>query len=147
VERASRRTFVARPIVSDPSLQACQRVTEAQRAAAAWPASGGAAGAAYGELMATLAPDRAEAARRAGAALGESRVICRMNGPQDVADGRRLGLEIYAQASRLPEFEADLAEARTEVAAARAEGLGSPGCAAERRAYGDPTWGLRPDAG
>lgn len=146
VTQASRRAFVARPVLTDPGLEACQRLTETQRAATAWPAAGGAAGAAYGELMAALAPDRAEAARRAGVALGESRVVCRMNGPGDVADGHRLGLDIFAQASRSPAFQADLAQARAEVVAARAEGLSNPGCAAERRAYEDSTWALRPAA-
>ena len=131
-----------RPIAVDSSRRACQRVTEEQRSGGSWPAAGAVAGAAYGELFAALAPDQAEAARAMGREIGMSRAVCAMNWPSDVEDGLRLGQAVYEQAAASPDFHADLEAARTEVAAARAEGLGNPACAAERRALG-----LRPDAG
>jgi acid phosphatase (class A) len=131
-----------RPIAVDAARRACQRVTDAQRSSGSWPAAAAVAGAAYGELFATLAPDRAEAVRAAGREIGLSRAVCAMNWPSDVADGHRLGLAVHEAAAASPEFATDLETARAELAAARAEGLTSPACAAERRALG-----LRPDAG
>ena len=125
-----------RPIAVDAARRACQRVTQAQRSSGSWPAAAAVAGAAYGELFAALAPDRADAARAMGREIGVSRAVCAMNWPSDVEDGHRLGLSVYEQAAAAPEFRTDLEAARVEVAAARAEGRTSPGCAAERRALG-----------
>lgn len=124
----------ARPIVVDPALQPCQRLNAAMRDSPSWPAAGAVTGAAYGELFAALAPDRAEAARRRGAEIGFSRAVCRMNWTSDVEDGLAIGRAVYAQAAHDPAFAVDLARARIEVTAARAEGLTNPACAAERRA-------------
>lgn len=129
-----------RPIAADPSRRACQRTTEADRSSGSWPATGAVVGAAYGELFATLAPDRAAAARAMGRELGVSRAVCAMNWPSDVEDGLRLGQAVYARAMASPAFQPDLEAARAELASARAEGLTSPACAAERRA-------LRPGGG
>lgn len=125
-----------RPIATDPSRRACQRVTEAQRSGGSWPAAAAVAGAAYGEMFAGLAPDRADAARAMGHEIGISRAVCAMNWPSDVEDGRRLGQAVYEQAAAGPDFHAELEAARMELAAARAERLSSPACAAERRALG-----------
>ncbi len=124
-----------RPIKAIEGLQPCQRVNDAMRDGPSWPAGGAVAGAAYGEMFAALAPDRAADARRIGREIGLSRAICRMNWPGDVADGAVLGQRLYAAEAGSPGFAADLEAARAEVAAARAEGLTSPGCAAERRAF------------
>jgi len=132
--RLAARHARARPIAVDPTLQPCQRVTDAMRDSPSWPANGAVAGAAYGEMFADLAPDRAEAARREGAEIGFSRIVCRMNWPSDVRDGASIGRTLYARAAAAPDFAADLEAARAEVAAARAEGLTNPSCAAERRA-------------
>ena len=131
-----------RPIAGDRDLQPCHRIDAATRETPSWPATGAVAGAAYGELFAGLAPDRADGARARGYEIGRSRVICRMNWPQDVQAGFRVSRRVYAAAYATPDFQADLEAARAEVAAARAEGLTNPSCAAERRALG-----LRPDAG
>ncbi|RZJ02922.1 MAG: hypothetical protein EON89_13570 [Brevundimonas sp.] len=127
------RTPRPRPIKAVDGLQPCQRVNDAVRDGSSWPAGGAVAGAAYGEMFATLAPDRAAEARRIGREVGLSRAVCRMNWPADVADGAVLGQRLFAAESS-PAFTADVEAARAEVAAARAEGLTNPGCAAERRA-------------
>lgn len=124
----------ARPIAVDHTLQPCQRVTEAMRNSGSWPANGAVAGAAYSEMFAALAPDRADAVRRTGREIGVSRVVCRMNWPGDARDGQRIGQTLYERAAATPGFAADLEAARVELAAARAEGLTNPSCAAERRA-------------
>lgn len=125
-----------RPIKVVEGLEPCQRINDAIRDGPSWPAGGAVAGAAYGEMFATLAPDRAADARRIGQEIGVSRAVCRMNWSSDVADGAALGQRLYAAETGSPAFAADLEAARAEVAAARAEGLTNPGCAAERRALG-----------
>jgi acid phosphatase (class A) len=129
-EREPRR----RPVAARPELQPCIRMDEAARNSPSWPASGAVAGAAYGEMFAALAPDRAGAARRRGTDIGLSRALCRVNWHADVTDGFRIGRAVYERATMAPDFAADLEAARIELAAARAEGLTNPGCAAERRA-------------
>lgn len=131
-EREPRR----RPVAARPDLQPCVRMDEAVRNSPSWPAGGAVAGAAYGEMFASLAPDQAEAARRRGIDIGLSRALCRVNWHADVTDGVRIGRAVYERAATTPEFAADLEGARAEVAAARVEGLTNPACAAERRALG-----------
>ncbi|WP_332679267.1 PA-phosphatase [Brevundimonas sp.] len=130
----SEQTPRPRPIKAIDGLQPCQRVNDAMREGPSWPAGGAVVGAAYGEMFAALAPDRAAEVRGIGREIGQSRAICRMNWPSDVADGAALGRRLFA-AEASTEFAADLDAARAEVAAARAEGLTNPGCAAERRAF------------
>ncbi len=131
-EREPRR----RPLVERPDLQPCVRMDEATRNSPSWPAGGAVAGAAYGEMFAALAPDRAEAARRRGYDIGLSRAVCRVNWQADVTDGLQIGQAVYDQAAVTPGFAADLQAARAEVTAARAEGVTHPSCAAERLALG-----------
>lgn len=127
-ERAPRR----RPGAQRPDLQPCVRMDEASRNSPSWPAGGAVAGSAYGEMFAALAPDRAEGARRRGMDIGFSRALCRVNWHADVTDGFQIGQAVYERAAAAPDFATDLAAARVEVAAARAEGAANPGCAAER---------------
>ena len=126
-----------RPVAERPELQPCVRMDEASRDSPSWPAGGAVTGAAYGEMFAALAPDRAEAVRRRGNEIGLSRALCRLNWHVDVTDGIRIGRVLYERAAMAPGFEADLQAARVEVAAARAEGLTHPACAAERRALSE----------
>lgn len=128
----------SRPVATIPDLEPCQRISAETRTSSSWPATGAAAGAAWGELFAALAPDQADALRHMGREIGVSRAICRMNWPTDVDAGAMVGLAIHDAASRTPEFTADLEAARLEVAAARAEGLTNPSCAAERLALAMP---------
>jgi len=129
-EREPRR----RPVAERPNLQPCVRMDAAARNSPSWPAAGAVAGAVYGEMFAALAPDQAEASRRGGTEIGLSRALCRVNWHADVTDGYQIGRAVFEQAAVAPGFAADLDAARAEVAAARAEGLTNPGCAAERRA-------------
>jgi acid phosphatase (class A) len=123
-----------RPIAVIDGLEPCQRLAPGTRRSPAWPVGGAVVAGAYGRLFAALAPDRAEEARRIGREIGWSRVVCRMNWASDVEAGLGVGEGLYARAPDRPGFGADLEAARAEVAAARAEGLTNPGCAAERRA-------------
>ena len=55
----------------------------------------------------------------------------------DVEAGQMLGYALFEAIQATPDYQADIAEARREVAAARALGRTNPGCAAERLALAD----------
>jgi acid phosphatase (class A) len=134
-----------RPIQVIEGLKSCQRIDDAMRASPSWPAGGAVVGAAYGELLADLAPDKAVEVRRIGSEIGFSRAVCRMNWTADVVDGAAAGERLYARAAASTDFAADLEAARVELNAARAEGLIHPGCAAERRALAQAGRGATSD--
>lgn len=133
-EASAARFERARPIAEDPRRRACVRMDAAGRARTSWPGRAGLYGTAYAEALAAAAPERAEAVRRIGRALGDSAAVCALNRPADIEAGRRLG-EALAAAQRLaPDYQAEVARAGAEITALRATGRTHPGCAAERRA-------------
>lgn len=124
-----------RPVAVDPARRACQTVTDASRASSSYPSGTSALAVAYGEAFAVMAPDRGPAVRSVARAIGESRLVCAMHWPSDVAEGETVGHAVFARiASSVPAFDADLAAATVELDRARAAGLTNPGCAAERAA-------------
>jgi acid phosphatase (class A) len=133
-ERVKARQARLRPVGDDPSRRACQTLPPAARRSASYPSGSAAVATAYGEAFAALEPDRAEGVRRIGHEIGVSRVICAMHYPTDVAVGEQIGRDVAAKAVATPAFQADMAAARAELAAARRSGLTNPGCAAERAA-------------
>lgn len=137
-ERVKARQARLRPVGDDPNRRACQTLTPAARRSASYPSGSAAVATAYGEAFAALEPDRAEAVRRIGHEIGVSRLICAMHYPTDVAVGERIGRNVAARAVATPAFQADMAAARAELAAARRSGLTNPGCAAERAALAIP---------
>lgn len=122
------------PVAMEPGRRSCVRLTATRQAQPSWPSGAAALGVAYGEALALLAPDRADAVRGMGAAIGQSAAVCGLAWPSDVAAGAEVGRTVFAQVATTPEFIADARAARAEIDAARASGLTNPGCAAERRA-------------
>lgn len=137
-ERVKTHAFRARPVGDDPDRRACQRLSAAGRNSASYPSGSAAVAAVYGEAFAALAPDRAEEARATARQIALSRLVCAMHYPSDVETGEGIGRAVFELASQSPEFTADLEASRTELAAIRAAGLSSPGCAAERAAFATP---------
>ena len=137
-ELAKARALRPRPVGDDPERRPCQRVSEAGRKSASYPSGSSTVATVYGEAFAALEPQRATEARRTAHEMGLSRLVCGMHYPSDVAAGETLGKAVFDAASDAPGFEADLAAARTELAAARATGLTNPGCASERVALATP---------
>lgn len=131
----------ARPVADDPQRRACIRLDPATRARSAWPARPALYGAAYAEALALAAPERAEAVRTIGRAIGDSAAVCALNRPADVAAGAALGLALGAEQAQVADYRADAAAAGAEIAALRASGRTHPGCAAERRALAQPLTG------
>ena len=137
-ELVKARGFRARPVGDDPERRPCQRVSEAGRRSASYPSGSSTVATVYGEAFAALEPQRATEARRTAHEMGLSRLVCGMHYPSDVAAGEMLGKAVFEAAAATPGFDADLAAARAELAAVRATGLTSPGCASERLALATP---------
>ena len=98
-----------------------------------------------GLILAEAAPDRAQAILARSRAFGESRVVCGVHWASDVSEGRVNAAVMLAVLHAKPEFAADLAEAKLEIAAARkAQGttpLADPGrCAVEAEASAHTPW-------
>nr|WP_312054978.1 phosphatase PAP2 family protein [Brevundimonas diminuta] len=137
-ESVKARAFRARPVGDDPNRRACQRLTEAGRRSASYPSGSSTVAVIYGEAFAALDPAHADAARRMAHAVGQSRLVCGMHYPSDVAAGEDLGRAVFAAAAAQPDFAADLAAARAELAAQRARGATAPSCASEALALATP---------
>ena len=133
-ERAKSRAFRPRPVGVDLARPACQRLIGAQRSSASYPSGSAAVGTAYAEVMATLDPAHAQAAREIGHQIAISRLVCAMHYPADAAAGEAVGRQVFARAAATPAFAADIAAAQLELAEVRASGLTQAGCAAERAA-------------
>ncbi len=137
-ELVKARGFRPRPVGDDPERRPCQRVSEAGRKSASYPSGSSTVATVYGEAFAALEPERAAEARRTAREMGLSRLVCGMHYPSDVAAGEALGKAVFEAAAATPGFDTDLAGARVELAAVRATGLTSPGCASERLALATP---------
>lgn len=72
-------------------------------------------------ILANLAPDRATAILSRGRAYGESRVVCGVHNYSAIEAGRMTASGTYTAELGQPEFQADLAAARAELAALRAD--------------------------
>lgn len=137
-ELAKARAHRPRPVGADLERPACQVVSPASRASPSYPSGSATVGSAYGEAIAALAPDRAAEASRIGHEIGVSRMVCAMHYPSDVVEGEKLGKAAFLQIAATPAYQADAVVAREEIARARAAGLTSPACAAERAALATP---------
>jgi len=102
-----------------------------------YPSGHNAAGWAWALILTEVDPERADAILARGLAYGQSRLACNVHWQSDANQGRIMGAATVARLHADPTFRANLAAARTEVAAARAKGLKpTRDCAAERAALG-----------
>ncbi len=108
-----------------------------------YPSGHTSAGWAWALILTEIAPDRAGQILARGRAFGDSRMICNVHWHSDVEAGRFVGAATVARLHADPGFEADLALAKAEIAAARAKGsTPNRDCAAEAAALAEP---LGPD--
>jgi acid phosphatase (class A) len=98
-----------------------------------YPSGHAAIGWTWALVLSEVAPDRTNALMRRGYEFAQSRVACGVHWESDVARGRDVAAAVVAQLHGNADFKAQLAEARKEVAQARAAGLAPPAaeCAAE----------------
>jgi acid phosphatase (class A) len=98
---------------------------------------------AWGLIFAELAPDRATEILSRARAYSESRVVCGVHYPSDIAAGRLNGSALFAALQTSPEFRAGMEKAKAEVAAARAAGGPKPDlevCKVEAEAESRRPW-------
>lgn len=131
----------ARPFMaSDPAAEApiCTPGSVASlRKDGSYPSGHAAVGWAWGLVLSEVAPQQANALVQRGWAFGQSRVACGVHWQSDVDAGRLVGAAVVAQLHANADFNAQLAEARKEVAAARAaKAVPTVDCAQEVQALG-----------
>ena len=97
----------------------------------AYPSGHAAAGWLWGLVLSELAPDRAEALMSRGRAFGESRVVCGIHYVSDVEAGREVAAATLARLRTDPDFQADMAAARAELAKLRSNGPKPAACDAQ----------------
>jgi len=90
--------------------------------AGSYPSAGAALGWAYALVLARLNPARQELILQRGRSFGNSRLVCDASWESDVEAGRKVGEEVVKRLLADRAFEADLAEARKEVATALSAG-------------------------
>ncbi len=90
---------------------------------------------AWALILTSIVPDRADTVLARGRAYGESRNVCNVHWPSDVAAGRTVGAATFAVLQANADYQHDLQEARKEIAAARtAQSVPVRDCAAEAAA-------------
>jgi len=70
-------------------------------------------------MMAELAPDLKDPILARGRQIGYDRALAGVHYPTDVVAGRKLARDLFAKFMASPAFQADLAKAKAEIAAAR----------------------------
>lgn len=133
---AKAREFRPRPFVDNPSRRTCIRVDDSYRTNSSAPSSHATAGVVYGLILAEAAPDAADELLLRGREIGTSRAVCALHYPADIEAGQQLGYTLYEAIRQSPDYQADLALARAEIAEARTLGRTNPACASERLALG-----------
>jgi acid phosphatase (class A) len=91
------------------------------RSNGSYPSGHASLGYVWAEVLAEVVPERGAALRARGYQFSQSRAVCRVHWQSDVDAGRRVGSAVLPALRRSPEFRDDLAAARAEAAAARAQ--------------------------
>jgi len=110
-----------RPFAADdPAAPVCLNIPPERRAASSftYPSGHATLGAVWGLVLTEAAPQRADALAERTRSFVESRLVCRVHYASDLAAGQRLGAVIFARLQASPEYAADVAAARAEIAAA-----------------------------
>lgn len=119
-----------RPFLIDRG-RVCQPLSELK--SFDYPSGAATVGWAWGAVLAQLLPDRSTALLARGRAYGESRMVCGAHNASAVEAGRVSGATTVTVLQSIPAFQADMAAARTELAALRQAGRApsADSCAAE----------------
>jgi acid phosphatase (class A) len=87
-----------------------------------YPSGHGMIGWSWALVISEVAPEHASAVLARGRDFGDSRVVCGVHYPSDIEAGRYLGSALVSRLHQDPAFLSDLAKAKAEVAASRAQG-------------------------
>ncbi|PKP83366.1 MAG: acid phosphatase [Alphaproteobacteria bacterium HGW-Alphaproteobacteria-18] len=93
-----------------------------------YPSGHAALGWTWGLILASLAPDRADALVQRGYEFGQSRVVCGVHWQSDVDAGRIMGAATFARLQADPVFVDQMALARIEIESAPAPDATTPIC-------------------
>jgi acid phosphatase (class A) len=113
----------ARPFMLDSQPICTPDREKTLRGNGSYPSGHTSAGWAWALVLAEASPEQSEAIFARGLAFGESRIVCNVHWASDVIEGRTIGAATVARLHAEPDFLADLAAARAEIAAARTKGL------------------------
>lgn len=115
-----------RPLIGDDK-PVCVPREDWMKTNASYPSGHAMTGWAWALVLSEIAPAKADGLLGAGKAVGDARVICGVHFQSDVEAGRTLGAAMVARQHADPQFQADLARARAELAKAPpASGLSCP---------------------
>lgn len=107
-----------RPLIGHDDAPICVPREDWMKTNGSYPSGHAAVGWAWALVLAEIAPAKASAIAARGRAFGESRVICGVHFPSDVAAGQTMGAATVARLHADPAFIEDLAAARAELAKA-----------------------------
>jgi acid phosphatase (class A) len=113
-----------RPLIGD-DRPVCVKREDWMKTNASYPSGHAITGWAWSLVLGELVPARASGLMEAGRAIGDSRVICGVHYQSDVEAGRMLGAAMVAEEHAKPQFRADLAAAKAELARAPATAAAS----------------------
>lgn len=125
-----------RPFAGEATPRTCTVMTPDQ-AAQSYPSGHASIGWAWALVLVELAPDRAEPLLARGRAFGDSRAVCGVHYPSDIAAGRDIAAAVVARLHADPVFRADLERARAASAEA-ATPAPSSACVAEAALLAQP---------
>ena len=124
-----------RPFMAGNDVTCTPKDEAALRKDGSYPSGHAAVGWAWGLVLTEVAPERANALVQRGKAFGQSRAVCGVHWQSDVDSGRIIGAATVARLHSDSIFLAQLAAAKAEVQAARAQGIRATGdCKAEAAA-------------
>ena len=113
----------ARPFMLDGQPTCTPDKEQTLRAQGSYPSGHTSIGWAWALVLAEASPGESDAILARGRAFGESRLVCNVHWESDVIEGRFIGAATVARLHAEPDFLADLAAAKAELAAARAKAL------------------------
>ena len=124
-----------RPFVEN-GKPTCTPEDEAElRGNGSYPSGHTAIGWLWALVLAQAVPERTDALLARGRSYGESRLVCNVHWNSDILQGRFMGSGTFARLQSDPVYQADMAAAKGELAAARAPGSASGrDCTAEAAA-------------
>ena len=113
----------ARPFMLDAEPTCQPGAEENLRKVGSYPSGHTAIGWSWAEVLAEIAPDRAEAILERGRAFGESRLVCNVHWVSDVMEGRIIAAATVVKLHSNSDFLADMQTAKKELEALRRKGL------------------------
>ncbi len=113
----------ARPFTVDGASTCTPNDEAALRKDGSYPSGHSAIGWGWALVLAEAAPERSDAILARGLSFGQSRVACNVHWLSDIEEGRLIASATVARLHDDAAFQADLAAARAEIAAAQAAKL------------------------